>query len=156
MSLPKILWMFSYVGWEAEPGNLHIYTYHMKEVAARNGFEVRVVDSWSAYDWISPEMTKRVSHVIQNTQLDETVSNLLKLALLIEHGGIMVGDLDTIFINDSLQWVEGMFGRGGRDGQLTCDPNRAEIFMPSFQDSSFGIKYHENVIAALPRAALLY
>ena len=115
-----------------------------------------MVDSWNAYDWISAEMTKRVSHTIQNTQLDETVSNLLKLALLIEHGGVMVGDLDTIFVDGNLQWIERMFGRGARGDEFTCDPSRAQVYMPSFQDARFGTKYYENVIAALPRTALLY
>ena len=117
--------MFSYMGWEGEVSGLHIYTYHFKEMAARNGFEVRVVDSWNAYDWISPEMTKRISHAIQNTQLDETVSNLLKLALLIENGGIMVGKLDTIFVQDSLLWIENMFRVGGKGDEYTCNPKRA-------------------------------
>jgi len=101
-------------------------------------------------------MSRRVSSTIQNTQLDETVSNLLKLALLIENGGIMVGDLDTIFINGSLLWIEEMFGGGAKGDKYTCSPSRAEIYMPSFQDPLFGTKYYENVIAALPGAALLY
>ena len=112
------------MGWVAEPGHLHIYIYHLKAVAAKNNFEVRVVDSWNAYNWISPDMSKRVSNIIQNTKLDESVASLLKLALLIENGGIMIGNLDSILLSGSLQWVQSMFGKGDKGKRLTCDPSQ--------------------------------
>ena len=48
-----------------------------------------------------------------------------------------------------------MFGRID-GGYYSCDSERVEIYMPSFNDSRFGVKYYENFIAALPGAVLLY
>ena len=69
------------------------------------GYEVRVVDSWTAYDWLSPETIKTVTETIQNTKLDETVSNLLKLALLVEHGGVMFVTLEVMFVRNNFKWI---------------------------------------------------
>ncbi len=32
----------------------------IKAMAERSGFEVRVVDTWTAHDYLSPEMTERI------------------------------------------------------------------------------------------------
>jgi hypothetical protein len=34
---------------------------------------------------------------------------MLKLALLIEHGGIMIGGLDFLLPTDDFKWIEKMF-----------------------------------------------
>ena len=113
------------MGWDAEPGNLIIYVYHLKAVAAKNNYQVRIVDSWSAYDWIGPGTSGRITHAIQNSKIDEGVSSLLKLAILIENGGIMIGNLDSISISGNFEWIENMFGKGGKGEVYTCDPSQA-------------------------------
>jgi len=35
----------------------------------------------------------KITRAIQNVKIDETVCNMLKMALLMEHGGIMIGNL---------------------------------------------------------------
>ena len=50
-------------------------------------------------------MTQRITKTMQNSMLDETVDSLLKLALLIENGGILIGHLPTLFVDDKLKWL---------------------------------------------------
>jgi len=54
---------------------------------------VRIVDSWTAYEWMSQLTIDKITRAIQNVKIDETVCNMLKMALLMEHGGIMIGNL---------------------------------------------------------------
>ena len=42
---------------------------------------------------------------MQNSQLDEGVHNLLKLALLYEHGGVLINSPHTVIADDNLTWV---------------------------------------------------
>lgn len=68
-----------------------------------------MVNSWTAYDWLSQSMILQITKTIQNAKIDETVDNLLKLALLIEHGGVMSSDIPVIFVDDNLNWMLKMF-----------------------------------------------
>ena len=64
-----------------------------------------MVNSWTAYDWLSNKAISQITKAMQNSRIDELVDNLLKLALLLEHGGILIGNIDTILVRDSFQWV---------------------------------------------------
>ena len=68
-----------------------------------------MVDSWTAYEWLSDEKNQTIGKVVQNTKIDETVDSLLKLALLIEHGGILTGHIDNIVVANGFGWLDGMF-----------------------------------------------
>lgn len=54
------------------------------------GFEVRVVDDLSAYDWLSEETVRFIKRSHQRSVVDIPVYELLRLALLYEHGGVSV------------------------------------------------------------------
>ena len=82
---------------------------YFNHTATTNGYEVRIVNSWNAYDWLSEGMTKNITTTIQKTKIDETVCSLLKLALLIEHGGIMVGRMNFLLARDDFSWIDKMF-----------------------------------------------
>ena len=47
----------------------------------------------------------RIGKAMQNSQIDEGVDNLLKLALLYEHGGVLINRPDTIIADEDLSWV---------------------------------------------------
>jgi hypothetical protein len=70
---------------------------------------VRIVNSWTAYDWLSPEVISNITKSIQKNQVDETVCSLLKLALLIEHGGIMVARNNFLLPTNDFKWIEDIF-----------------------------------------------
>jgi hypothetical protein len=46
---------------------------------------------------------------MQNSLVDEPVHNILKLALLMENGGILINQFDTVLLGDSFDWVEQLF-----------------------------------------------
>ena len=46
---------------------------------------------------------------MQNSKIDEGVDNLLRLALLAEHGGVMINAFDTVFPHKDCSWIEGLF-----------------------------------------------
>jgi hypothetical protein len=65
---------------------------------------VRTVNAWDAYQWLSPEITADITRTMQNMRIEESVNDLLRLALLIEHGGIMV-KVDQALAIDNLDWL---------------------------------------------------
>lgn len=67
--------------------------HYFNDTGRSRGYEVRIVNSWTAYDWLDSETIAGITKTIQNTKIDETVSSLLKLALLIKHGGVMVANM---------------------------------------------------------------
>lgn len=48
-SLPKIFWIYTRGEVMAQHAENLIYFYHLRETAERLGYEVRVVNSWTAY-----------------------------------------------------------------------------------------------------------
>lgn len=75
---------------------------------------------------------------------------------MIEHGGIMVRHVDTVFVNGSLTWLEKMFAANrSQEKQWGCGQGQAEVVMPDIRNWTFGIKYYEHVIAARPQSTLL-
>ena len=63
--------------------NQIIYLHHLNHTFQQLGYQVSFVNSWNAYDYLpDPNITTRIGHTMQNSQLDEGVHNLLKLALL--------------------------------------------------------------------------
>ena len=46
---------------------------------------------------------------MQNSKIDEGVDNLLRLALLAEHGGVMINNFDSVFPHNDSSWIEGLF-----------------------------------------------
>ena len=83
-----------------------IYLHHHNYTFQKQGYEVKFVNSWNAYDYISTNETiARIGKAMQNSQIDEGVDNLLKLALLYEHGGVLINRPDTIIADEDLSWV---------------------------------------------------
>lgn len=37
-----------------------IYFYYLNQTAIKNGYDVRVVNSWNAYEWIEETMARRI------------------------------------------------------------------------------------------------
>jgi hypothetical protein len=54
-------------------------------------------------------MIHKITSTIQNAKIDETVDNLLRLALLIEHGGVMSTELTAVLLDENLAWMLNMF-----------------------------------------------
>ncbi len=56
---------------------------HLMHVGQKSGFDVRMVDAFSAYDWLSPEMVERVRVAKHKSKYIMTVEELLRVALLV-------------------------------------------------------------------------
>lgn len=77
---------------------------HLIHVGHKSGFDVRVVDAFSAYDWLSPQMVERVRVAKHKSKYILAVEELLRVALLVEHGGLSVRFPRYIFPGD-LEWL---------------------------------------------------
>lgn len=70
-----------------------------------------MVNSLTAYDWLSDEMVAFVKDTHQKSKVELNVYELLRLALLYEHGGVAIR-LPNILLMEGLGWVEDLM-RGG-------------------------------------------
>lgn len=68
---------------------------HQISVGKASGFDVRVVDLINAYDWLSAGTVELIRQAKHNTQYYIPVAELLRVALLLEHGGVSA-KLDSI------------------------------------------------------------
>ena len=82
-----------------------LYLNHFNDTAHSFGYEVRFANSWNSYDWLSQEITDRITKVRQNCKVDEEIHNMLKVALLLENGGVMVEANDTVILGDNFNWL---------------------------------------------------
>ena len=64
--------------------------HYLIHVAEKSGWEVRKVTSRTAYEYISPEINRIITSTMQHTLIEEKVDDLLRLALLLDNGGVMV------------------------------------------------------------------
>jgi hypothetical protein len=102
----KVLWLYTQNELEAERFYELLYLYHFNHTFRSQGYEVHLVNSLTAYDHIPSNHTvARITQTMQASQIDEGVDNLLKLALLAEHGGVMINAFDTVFPQDDLRWI---------------------------------------------------
>jgi mannosyltransferase OCH1-like enzyme len=69
---------------------------------------VRKVNAWNAYEWLSAEISADITYTMQNVKIEESVNDLLRLALLIEHGGVFV-KVDKALAIGNLNWLENYF-----------------------------------------------
>ena len=99
-----------------------VYLHYWNHTAHRFGYQVRIANSWNAYDWLGNKTIDVISKAMQNSKADETIHNLLKIALLMENGGILIGQQDTVFLGDSFEWVERMFNGADEEGAYLCKP----------------------------------
>ena len=73
-------------------------------VAKESGLEVRVANSWNAYDYLSKQTAQRITKAMQNMRIDQKVNELLKVALLMEHGGVLVSPSELL-LTARLSWL---------------------------------------------------
>jgi hypothetical protein len=148
--MAKILWMFTENPFESEKMVEHLSGNYLVEMAKESGFEVRTVNAWDAYQWLSPEITADITRTMQSQQISESVSDLLRLALLIEHGGVVV-KVDQTLAVENLDWlaehidVEG--GAGGKGVQA--------VLLSEREDAEAEFEYQDFFIAAVKGAELL-
>lgn len=66
--------------------------------ANKSGFNARIINNYNAYEWLSEDLTELIRSTLHKSKFDFRVGQLLRLALLIEHGGISVEMPNTIVL----------------------------------------------------------
>ena len=123
----------------------------------QGGFEVRVVNNLNAYDWLSEETTALVREIKHKSKVELPVFELLRLALLYEHGGIAIR-LPSILLMEGLGWVEELLREGSPDGAerkaLSCQLPDPQIVMLHEDREDGSLWYRDDFVAAKPKARL--
>lgn len=74
------------------------------DVGRQSGYEVRIVNSISAYDWLSPDIAELIRKVKHNSRIYIPVADLLRIALLVEHGGVSIR-ISTHLFTENMDWI---------------------------------------------------
>jgi hypothetical protein len=74
------------------------YLYHHKHVFEQFGYEVRLVNSLTSYDFLTNKTVYMISKAMQNSKVDETIHSVLKLALIMENGGVLLNQPDIAIL----------------------------------------------------------
>ena len=64
--------------------------HYIIHIANQSGWEVKRVDSRTAYQYITEQTAKKISYTMQNMLIEEKVNDLIRLALLMDNGGIAI------------------------------------------------------------------
>ena len=156
-AFPRILWVQTDHELEAKAMEEAIIGQNLIHFGKQGGFEVRVVNSLNAYDWLSDEMAAFVKDTHQKSKVELNVFELLRLALLYEHGGVAVL-LPNILLMEGLGWVgEAMRGGSGLSRAdrraFSCGLPTADVLM-FHEGVGSSIWYKEDFVAAKPKATL--
>jgi hypothetical protein len=117
-----------------------------------------VVNSLTAYDWLSDEMAAFVKDTHQKSKVELNVFELLRLALLYEHGGVAIR-LPNILLMEGLGWVEELMREERvleeiNQKALSCQIPGREVIM-LHENKEDGLWYKDDFIAARPKSHLL-
>jgi hypothetical protein len=64
--------------------------HYLIHIAEKSGWQIKIVNSWTAYDSLTPKTQKKVTFTMQNMLIEERVHDLYKLALLLDKGGVVI------------------------------------------------------------------
>jgi hypothetical protein len=77
------------------------FGHHLEDMGRMSGFEVRLVDTLdtqSAFKWLTPATRDRVTIAMRRSRYDFDVSEVLRVALLVDHGGVILRINSAIII----------------------------------------------------------
>ncbi len=81
---------------------------NQKFYAESSGYEVRIVDPITSFDWIPEIKARRIADIKMKSQVSIDIMHILRLVLLMEHGGVTSFKSNFIFIN-KLDWIDRIF-----------------------------------------------
>ena len=110
-SFPKILWIYTENEIETEGVMEEVMINYYAFLAGKFGYEVRFANSWNSYDWLSQMTTQLITRAMHNTKIDQGVNSFLKLALLMEHGGLLFSSFDFFITTYTFDWIEELFAQ---------------------------------------------
>jgi len=83
---------------------------------------VRIINNLNAYDWLSNETTNFIKKIRHASNVDLSVYELLRLAILYEHGGVSIR-VPNIILMDGIGWVNDLIEgniKQAKKGSLYC------------------------------------
>ncbi len=81
---------------------------------------MRVIDDLSAYDYLSEYTVKWIKETHQRSSVHIPVYELLRIALLYEHGGVSLR-LPNIILTEKLDWAEAIInGKTEEKSAFSC------------------------------------
>lgn len=92
----------------------------------------------------------RATH--HRSRVDLPVYELLRLALLIEHGGVSI-KLPNIILLENIGWIEEIFRNQGSD--TLCKVENAEVFIFQTANGKGILEYKEDIIVAAVKQSKL-
>ena len=108
LRLPKIMWLYTDHALKGEKMLEQVMGHYLILVGNQSGWEVRVVNSWSAYNHLTPDTQKKITDTMQRMYLEEKVHDLYKLGLLIDNGGVVISPTEFLPI-ENFHWIEKLF-----------------------------------------------
>ena len=145
MEHPKILWVYTESPLEMLPIMPYLVANNHIAFAEGSSYEARQVDYLTSYKWLSEPTIDAVKNARSGAKISNSVNDLLRLALLMEHGGVMVDISTTLFLSSIQEASKHFLGQ----------PN-AEVLLLSKQrdkvsnSSSFGL----DLVVAKPKSQL--
>jgi len=85
-----------------------VMSHYLIHVANQSGWEVKPVNSWSAYGHLNPDTQMKITDTMQRMYLEEKVHDLYKLGLLIDKGGVVISPTELLPI-ENFSWIEKFF-----------------------------------------------
>jgi hypothetical protein len=73
-----------------------------------------------------------------------------------EHGGILISNLQFIMIQPNFDWIESMFEEGGDASEYKISPSDAEVYVPlAHAIPSYNYYFNEHIFAAIPHSKFI-
>lgn len=82
-----------------------------------SNYTVRIVNNHNAYDYLSHSAINSIKQIHQKSKIDLPVYELLRLALLYEHGGVAVR-LPNLLFMQGLDWVQTLMDSHKTEGSV--------------------------------------
>jgi len=78
------------------------------------------------------------------------------MALLMEHGGILIGNLHSLLTENNFEWIEKMFEDESNLNKYKIEPKTAEVYvLPHKPILTFNYYFKENIFAAVPHSTFI-
>ena len=83
---------------------------YIQKRGEESGYEVRLVNTINAYDWLSNQTADEITYAMANRKLEVGPDELLRFGLLMEHGGVLA-KVDEVLLIENLGWLDQHFSQ---------------------------------------------
>ena len=105
-NLPRNVWVIWDTGLKSSRVITQLSIEKMREKAEQSGFKLHIVDLKNMHQYLDENTIKRIDYAVKNAAIkthDTTKTNLMRIALVVKHGGIYMDS--TFILLDNLDWL---------------------------------------------------